>query len=455
MLWGSVMFRFLCLLLACAFVGCKDPKPAPVADPVDDLRTRKDGSDWTRFLGPNNDGTSSEKGILTKWPKDGLEIVWEAEMGEGYAPPVTSEGRLFHFDRFKDKQRLTCRNAETGKLLWKYEYDTTYEDNYGYSPGPRACPVVDAERVYIYGPEGMLECVAAKDGKLIWKVDTKKEYHFHQNFFGVGSVPLIEGDLLIVAIGGSPKGPAPEDFRKAEGNGTGLVAFDKKTGKEVWKSSKELASYSSPMIATINEKRVGLYFARGGLVGFDPKTGKEKFFHAWRSRILESVNASNPVVVGDTIFLTECYGMGGIMLKLKDDKLEVVWSDDDKDRREKSMACHWNTPIAVGGYLYGSSGRHENEAELRCISAKDGEIKWSERNLSRSQLTLIDGHFLCFTERGELFLLKVNPDKFEKVALWRTDLDTPTWAAPVVSHGLVYLRGKDRLIAAKLIPAKK
>ncbi len=449
------MIRISVLWTIFLIMGCQESKPIPTAEPVEDLRTRKDGSDWPTFLGPNNDGTSPEKGILTKWPKEGLEIVWEAEMGEGYAAPVTSQGRLFHFDRFKDMQRLTCRNAETGKLLWKYEYPTNYEDNYGYSPGPRACPVVDNERVYVYGPEGILACVAVKDGKEIWKIDTKKQYHFHQNFFGVGSVPIIEGDLLIVAIGGSPKGPAPEDLRKAEGNGTGLVAFDKKTGKEIWRSSNELASYSSPIIKNLNGKRVGLYFARGGLIGFDPQSGKERFSFPWRARILESVNASNPVVLGDKILLTECYGPGGVLLKIKEDKPEVIWSDEDKDRREKSLACHWNTPIEVNGYVYGSSGRHENDAELRCVSVKDGEVQWSQRNLSRCQLTLVDGHFLCWSERGELFLLKVNPEKFERIALWATDLEAPTWAAPVVSHGLVYLRGKDRLIAAKLIPKSK
>ena len=426
-----------------------------LAAPPENIGTRKAGTDWPQFLGPTHDSVSSERGILTTWPKDGLKVLWEAPAGLGYAPPVISRGRLFHFDRFGDNNRLTCRNAETGKLLWKHEYPTAYEDLYGYSPGPRACPVVDEARVYIQGPEGVLACLNVEDGKLIWSDDTQKEFHFHQNFFGVGSVPLVEGELLIVPIGGSEKGPRPMDLRDAKGNGTGIVAFDKRTGKVVYKATDELASYSSPVPATIDGKRWCFYFARSALVGFDPKTGKELMRFPWRAKVLESVNASNPFIVGDKILITECYGPGSALLKVAPGKPEVVWSDEEKDRDDRSLACHWNTPVHVDGYVYGSSGRHENEGDLRCVELATGNVIWKEPRLGRASLTLIDGHFLCLTERGELLLLKVNPKKYEPVAKWVTDLDYPSWAAPVVSHGLLYIRGKDRLICAELIPEKK
>jgi outer membrane protein assembly factor BamB len=423
--------------------------------PPADLGTRKAGSDWPRFLGPDFNNVSKETGILTKWPRDGLKVLWETPMGLGFSPPAISRGRLFHFDRFGDDNRLTCRNAETGKLLWKFEYPTDYVDQYGYSPGPRACPLVDEDRVYIYGPEGKLVCVNVEDGKPLWELATKSEYHVHQNFFGVGSVPVIDGDLLIVAIGGSEKGPKPMDLRDAKGNGTGLVAFDKRTGKLAYKVADELASYSSPIVTDIAGKHWCFYFARDALVGFDPKTGKAAFRFPWRAKILESVNAANPVVVGDRILITECYGPGAALIKVGPGKGELVWSDDEKDRDDKSLRCHWNTPIHVDGYVYGSSGRHENEADLRCVELATGKVIWKEAGLARCSLTQIDGHFLCLTERGELLLLNINPKKFEQVAKWVTDLDYPSWAAPVVSHGLLYLRGKDRLMCAELIPEKK
>ena len=440
------MRTILVILIASTIASAESPP---------DLRTRKTGSDWPIFLGPTSNSVSPEKGILTKWPRDGLKVLWEAPMGLGYAPPVTSCGRLFHFDRFGDDNRLTCRNAEDGKLLWKFEYPTDYVDLYRYSPGPRACPIVDNDRVYIYGPEGMLHCLSIpENGKVLWKLNTAKEYHVHQNFFGVGSVPIVEGDLLIVAVGGSPAGPRPIDLREAKGNGTGIVAFNKLTGKEVYRSTDELASYSSPIIATIGDRRLCLYFARGGLIAFDPKTGKVDSRFPWRAKIEESVNASNPVVIGDKVLLTECYGPGAALLKMSPGKCEPVWTDDDRDREDKALQCHWNTPIHVDGYIYGSSGRHENGAQLRCVELATGKIMWQEPNLSRASLTLIDGHFLCLTETGQLILVKVNPKKYEPVTRWVTDLDNPCWAAPVVSNGIMYIRGKDRLIATELIPAK-
>lgn len=423
-----------------------------MAESPPDLRKRKSGADWPMFLGPTQDGKSTETGILKTWPKSGLKVVWEAQMGQGYAAPATSRGRLFHFDRFGENQRLTCRESETGKMLWKFEYPSDYEDLYGYSPGPRACPVVDDDRVYTYGPEGMVHCVSVVDGKLLWKVDTAKEYRFHQNFFGVGSVPVVHGDVLIVAIGGSPKGPRPADLRDAKGDGTAIVAFDKRTGKEKYRVSNELASYASPTIAKIDGVDVGVYFARGSLITFDPTTGKPGASVPWRARILESVNVSNPVIVGDRIFITECYGPGSVLFRYKGNSFERIWSDLDKeDREDKSLRCHWNTPIHIDGYLYGSSGRHENESELRCIELATGKLAWSYRNRSRSSLTYVDGHFVCLEESGDVTLLKVNSAKYEEVARWRTDLDAPCWAAPVISHGLLYVRGKDRLLCAELI----
>ncbi len=132
----------------------------------------------------------------------------------------------------------------------------------------------------------------------------------------------------------------------------------------------------------------------------------------------------------------------------------MILGSVDNDYREKHLKCHWNTPIYEDGYVYGCSGRHEEEAVVRCIEFATGRIAWQEKILQRCSFTGIDGHLLCLTEHGKLLLLKVNPKKFDKVAEWDTNLDYPTWAAPVVARGLLYLRGKDKLICVELIPQK-
>ena len=276
---------------------------------------------------------------------------------------------------------------------------------------------------------------------------------------------MIEGDLLIAQVGGSPKGTTEtRPTLELQGADSGVVAFDKYTGEVKYHVTDELASYASPMLATIGDRRWCFVFARGGLIGMDPATGKVDFHYPWRAKILESVNASSPVVVGDRVFISETYGPGAALLEVKPGGCKEVWTDADKTRN-KSMQCHWNTPICVDGYLYGCSGRHTENAELRCIELATGKVMWSEPDLKRCSLLLVDGHFVCISEDGALRLLKVNPKKYEEVSrvdLKRTEdgeevplLQYPAWAAPVLSHGLLYLRGRDRLVCLELIPEKK
>src|SRR5262249_978611 len=155
---------------------------------------------------------------------------------------------------------------------------------------------------------------------------TAAEFGVIQNFFGVASVPVIEKDLLIVQVGGSPKGSDEVAFSRLKGNGSGIVAFDKKTGKVKYRVTADLATYASPVLATIGGRRWCFVLARGGLVGLEPATGKVDFHFPWRARVVESVNASNPVVVGDRVFISETYGPGSALLKVKAGAdPDVVW----------------------------------------------------------------------------------------------------------------------------------
>jgi outer membrane protein assembly factor BamB len=438
------------------------PAPLPVrASPPGPVG----GCDWTSFLGPQGTCISPETGILSPWPREGLRLFWKLPVGTGYGMPALSEGRLFLFDRHANTARLSCLKSDTTELLWKFEYPTDYADYYGYNNGPRCCPVVDGDRVYVYGAEGMLHCLHTTDGKLLWKVDTRTEFGVVQNFFGVASAPVIEGDLLLVVVGGSPKGSEELPIQHRKGNGTAVVAFEKQSGKVRYHIGDELAGYASPVLATIGGRRWCFVFARGGLLAFEPASGKIDFQFPWRARVVESVNGSNPIVVGDLVFISETYGPGSALLRVRPGGYDVVW--DDAERRDKAMQCHWSTPIYQDGYLYGCSGRHLENAELRCIELKTGKVCWSQPGLTRTSLLAVDGHFVCLGESGDLRLLKINPRRYEEISRLRavrglrdappdralySPVEYPCWAAPILAHGRLYVRGKDSLACLELIP---
>ena len=439
------------------------------------LATRKSGEDWPSFLGPRGDSTSIESRINLDWKTTPPRVVWSLELGESYGTCTISKGRCFQFDRFDGKARLRCLKSETGQLLWSYAYPSVYRDAYGYNSGPRCSPIVDGNRVYLYGVEGELHCVRANDGQILWKVDTVSEYGVVQNFFGVGSNPVVYQDLIIAMVGGSTpetEGLSTSELGQVVGDNSAIVAFDKFTGKEKYRVSDELASYASLRLAEVNGVDWLFAFARGGLLGLSPGDGTERFFFPWRDKGLESVNASVPVVVDDMVFISETYGPGSALLRVRIDGHDVLWQDDPKARR-RAMQTHWNTAIHVNGYLYGSSGRHSNNAEMRCIEIRTGKVMWSQPGMLRSSLLYAAGHFISLSENGVLALFAADPAKFQPVSYLALNkpqstaavegqsegagaplIAYPAWAAPVLSHGLLYVRGKDRLVCLELATPK-
>ncbi len=418
------------------------------------------GTDWPRYLGPTLDGKSAETGLLLEWPDSGPPVRWQRPIGEGYSMPSVADGRLFTFDRHRDQARLTCLLSETGKELWHVDYPTDYQDVYGFSNGPRTTPVVDEDRVYTFGVEGRLRCHRVRDGSLLWEHDTAKRFGVTQNFFGVGSTPIVEGDLLIVHVGGSPPGSPDIHSGRTTGNGSAIVAFDKRTGEVRYQLSDELASYASPTIATVDGRRRGFLFARGGLLGFDPIAGTLDFRFPWRARRLQTVNASNPTIIDDLVFLSEAYGPGSVLLRLKEEgEPEVVWKDPP---RGKTLETHWMTPIYHEGVLYASSGSGSGEAELRAVEFLTGKIYWREPGLGRSTLLYVDSHLIVLTEFGTLLVVRATPEGFQPVSRTVLELQLPAsntkirllkqpaWNPPILSRGLLYVRGKDRLVCLDL-----
>lgn len=386
--------------------------------------------DWPQLLGPARDGHSAEKGLLESWPARGPAVAWRRDVGQGYASPVVSAGRLILFHRVTDDEVIECLDAATGKRQWIVTSPTNYSDPLGKGDGPRSTPVIAGGRVYTLGPAGNLTCLDLKTGKKLWGKALLADYTVRPSYFGVGTTPLAEGKNLLVNVGGE--------------SGTGIVALDLATGKQAWKATDDDASYASPTAATIDGVRHVFFFTREGLVSLDPATGKERFRKRWRARIDASVNAASPVLLGkDHLFLSACYGTGAIVLKVKKDGIAEVWKGTE------SLNCHFGTPVAVGDQLYGFEGRQEEGGKLRCIDWKTGKVRWTEDRYGCGSLITAGDKLFVLGEDGELGLVKVNPKRYEEKARLSV-LDKPVRANLALANGMLYGRGPRKLVCWKV-----
>lgn len=454
-----------------ASLAAEEPPPSGALSSL----TSRDGEDWPRFLGPRGDGTSSLAKISLPWAKAGPRIVWHAEMGEGYGAPAVALGRIVLFDRVGNQARLRCLHAETGQQLWSVSDPTDYRDSFGYDGGPRCCPVIAGDSVLTFAADGLLICRSLADGSLLWQIDTAARYHVVKNFFGVGAAPLVidapsdtsaARQLVIVPIGGSEPGsapPAPERLDLVRGVDSGLVAFDLADGSEVWRASDELASYSSPVLTTLGGRPRLLAWLREHLLAIDPATGRETGSFRWRANELFSVNAANPVVIGEQVLLSETYGPGSVLLDVastpRGDTFTPVWTSPKGGRPNTTLKAHWATPVVHEGHLYGTSGRNAGDARLVCVEIATGEVRWSERGLARASAVLVGEQLLVVGEFGELLVVKATPEAYTPLAeAILTDpatgtglLAPPCWAAPVIAHGYAYLRGAGRVVCIDLL----
>lgn len=462
------------------------PAKQAAQPPTPSLKSTRPGEDWPKFLGPRETGISGETGLLDAWPEAGPPKLWSKRLGEGYAPPAVMGERVVVMHRLRDREIVECLHMQTGEPLWTYDYETDFSDPYGYNGGSRCAPLLTETRCFTFGPQGKLLCLDLATGAKVWENDTEKNWNVPPHFFGAGCTPILEGDLLIVLVGGQPN--------------SGVVAFNPENGKVVWESvgrdtwddfptdepgnrpyrwtgKESLVSYSSPIVATIHGERHLLCLVRQGLVSLDPKDGRVRFQYWFRSRTHESVNAARPVVIDDLVFLSAAYETGAAMLRVKPDNesYDVVW------RNRRGMSTHWSTPIAYQGHLYGFSGRHEQEAMLQCVEIETGDLKWEsngfegklselEQNpqtgeirnkftqkavpfpfFGRGSKILADGKFIALAERGTLSLMRPSAEKFDEISRVQfRELRYPNWAAPVLSRGRLLLRSENHLLCLDL-----
>jgi outer membrane protein assembly factor BamB len=384
--------------------------------------------DWPQILGPTRNGVYTGPPIGRAFPKGGPPLLWKRDVGAGFAGPAVVAGRLILFHRLAAREVVEAIEAATGKTFWTAEYPTAYRDDFGFDEGPRAIPVVARGRIFTHGADGILQALDLATGRRLWSVDTRRVFSVPKGYFGAASSPIVDGDRVLLNVGGRD---------------AGIVAFDVATGKTVWTATSDEASYSSPVVADIGGQHTAVFFTRTGLVAIDPGSGAVRYQYRWRARIAASVNAATPLVIKDQIFLSASYGTGAALLQVANGAVKPLWSGDE------SLSNHYSTSVHRDGYLYGFEGRQEFGQSLRCVELATGKVMWNVDGFGAGTL-LIAGDLLVITrESGELVLAPASPKAFQPSA--RTQLIPGVVRAyPALADGKLFVRNDHTLAAFKL-----
>lgn len=381
--------------------------------------------DWPQILGPQRTGIAEGEELADSWPDGGPPVVWQQSVGQGSAGAAVADGTLVLFHRLEDREVVSALDAATGGAKWTKSYPTTFVSQVGSDDGPLCVPTIVGERVVTFGPQGVLSCWNLADGTLHWQRKTHEDFDALEGYFGAGSTPLVEGERIIVNVGGAKAG-------------AGVVAFDLKTGRDLWKATQERANYSAPTAATLGGRRVVLCVTRMKCVGLDPQTG-EVLFEIPFGRGGPTVNAATPVVMGDDFFLTASYGVGAVLARVTRSGADEVW------RKSDAMSSQYTTPVAHGGVLYGIDGRDDiPPAHLRCIDPKAGKVLWSKDDYGYATLVGAGDKLIVVTTDGELVLARANPKAYEELGRHQLTADTFR-ALPALSSGRLYVRDGSTL----------
>jgi outer membrane protein assembly factor BamB len=384
--------------------------------------------DWPQILGPNRNGIYTGPPIVPSFPRGGPPQIWARDVGAGFAGPAVSAGTLILFHRLNNREVVDAMDAATGKTLWTFEYPTSYRDDFGFDEGPRAVPVIAGGRVFTHGADGWLHGLDVKTGRRLWSVDTRRVFDAPKGYFGVATSPLVDGTRVMVNVGGKTGG---------------IVAFDAASGKTVWTSTSDGASYSAPVVAHIAGLRTAVFFTRTGLVALDPANGSIRYQYRWRARMAASVNAAAPIVVKDQIFLSASYGTGAILLQVANNAVKPVWSGDE------SMSNHYSTSVLKDGYLYGFDGRQEFGQSLRCVELATGKVMWNVDGFGAGTLLIADHTLVITRESGELALAPASPRGFRFNSRAQL-LPGVVRAYPALADGRYFVRNERQLRAFDL-----
>lgn len=394
--------------------------PAAGADP-------STGADWPQFRGPQQNGVSAEKGLLRSWPESGPKVVWKKPIGSGFSS-MTVVGEALYTMAVEGESETAYRLREAdGEVVWRVPLGPVFPEVFG--NGPRSTPTVEGDVVYMLSASGRFHALKTNDGARLWEVDVMKTFNAPSPLRGFASSPLVDGDLVILEVGGT--------------EGKAVVALDKKTGQTRWTALDGKPGYVTPVAVTIDGVRqyVTVRTAEGDVVSLTAD-GKVHWQHPWKKGALASPLFLPP----NRIFVSASEDAGAVLLEIgtADGKATVteVWSN-------RLMKNHFSSSVLYEGHIYGF-----DNASLKCLVAGTGEQKWVHRGYGKGSLVAADGLLYILSDQGQLILADATPEGFQEKGKVKV-MEGKTWTPPSLSRGRIYLRDEDEMIVLDVrIPAQ-
>ncbi|MCX7701943.1 MAG: PQQ-like beta-propeller repeat protein [Gemmataceae bacterium] len=414
--------------------------------------------DWPQWLGPHRNGQWRETGILEKFPAGGPKVVWRQPVAWGYSGPAVAEGRVFVSDlateqdisklnnpagasEVKGVERVHCFDAKSGEPLWKHEHPCDYK--LSYPGGPRCTPTVHEGLVYHLGGMGRLVCLKTDDGSVVWSKDFREDYKAKVPFWGFCSHPLVDGDKLIVIVGGE--------------NAT-VVAFDRRTGKEIWKAlNARHPGYSAPVIIEAAGKRQLIIWDGFNLNSLDPESGT--LYWSVDAAPLTEMSIMVPQHSGKYLYAAGRGPRGG-MFELAADKpdAKVLW----EARGTTGIDPINMTPLFDGDTLYGVT----QNGQLVAVDVTNGKRLWqttapvtggSVAGSGTAFLVRNGDRYFIFNEKGELIIARLTPQEFKQID--KAQVIEPTnsafgrkvvWTHPAFASKRMFVRNDREIICYSL-----
>lgn len=421
--------------------------------------------DWTQWRGKDRVAVWNEKGILEKFPEEGLKVAWRKSLGSGYSGAAISKGKIVTMDFLPKNdpddgeviERVVCLDEVTGETLWTDEVATHYREVMkSYRTGPRATPTIDGERVYTLGSVGHIRCLDLATGKELWSRDSREEYSLTPPVWGTSTAPIVEGDLVIYATGGSNR----EQVR----------AFNKVTGEEVWKACPANYELGYSQFFAIDHAgcRQLIYWDPQSLRSLNPATGE--IYWSVPMNTKSAMSVATPVKSGSKLLVSSFYS-GSMLVQLDDEKPTAtkIWHVQGRGERPnqtEGLHCVITTPVIEGDYFYGTC----SYGELRGLELSTSERLWENKELTRqgrwgSCYFVKNGdRYFVFNDEGELLILRLSaegPELVDRTKLIEPDTESGwgarrfansivCWVHPAFANKHVVVRNDHEIIRVSL-----